>query len=244
MEARQPQFYKTVVPLNVERHGQLHIDAAAGYGFAREATSVFLTAVEFNRAALEYPIVFLEEGENLNPVALLGIPGGENQFVREDGTWEADYIPAYVRRYPFIPATMGANTELTICIDEGAAILSRESGQPLFEEGRNTVFLNNCITLLQDYQAHVNRTAEFSSSLKSLNLLKPMKADLKNDGAGATIKGFLVVDKVRLKALRPKQLSSLVKKDEMDLIYAHLLSLANFRKLASVLQGRAPAGIS
>ena len=37
------------------------------------------------------------------PVAILGLRGAANQFVNSEGAWrEGKYIPAYVRRYPFI----------------------------------------------------------------------------------------------------------------------------------------------
>ena len=122
METRQPQFYKKVVPLNSEQHARLHIDTSAGYEFAREANAVLLTMVEFSKASREYPIVFLADGDRINPVALLGLPGSENQYVSKDGKWNAAYIPAYVRRYPFIPGSGVAENELVLCIDEAAPI--------------------------------------------------------------------------------------------------------------------------
>jgi len=230
--ASRPQFYKKVVPLTSEQHAQLHIDAAGGYAFSREATAVLLTTVEFGRASREYPIVFLAEGENVNPVALLGLPGSENQFVSEDGKWNAEYIPAYVRRYPFIPGSGVTEKELVLCIDEDAPSVNTEHGVPLFEEGEHSPFLKRAIGLVDDYQLQVDRTAEFSARLKKMKILAPMKADVKMDGVTSSLTGFMIVDIPRLKALRPKQLAELVKNDDMGLIYAHLSSLANFNRLA------------
>jgi len=232
MASRQPQFYKKVVPLTSEQHARLHIDATDGYAFSRDATAVLLTTVEFSRASREYPIVFLEDGENVNPVALLGMPGSENQFVSEDGKWDAAYIPAYVRRYPFIPGTGVTEKELVLCIDEEAPSINTEHGVPLFEEGEHSPFLKRAIGLVDDYQLQVERTAEFSARLKKLKLLVPMKADVKMDGVTSSLTGFMVVDTPRLKALRPKQLAELVKRDDMGLIYAHLSSIGNFNRLA------------
>lgn len=232
MASRQPQFYKKVVPLNSEQHAGLHIDATVGYAFARDATAVLLTTVEFNRASREYPIVFLEDGENVNPVALLGLPGSENQYVSEDGKWDASYIPAYVRRYPFIPGSGVTEKELVLCFDEDAPNINTENGTPLFSEGEHSPFLKRCIHMMDDYQVQVERTAEFSKRLKKLKVLVPMKANVKIDGVTSSLTGFMMVDTTRLKALRPKQLVELVKHDDMALIYAHLSSIENFNRLA------------
>jgi hypothetical protein len=240
MAARQPQFYKKVVPLTSEQHAQLHIDATDGYAFSRDATAVLLTTVEFSRASREYPIVFLAEGENVNPVALLGMPGSENQFVSEDGKWDAAYIPAYVRRYPFIPGTGVTEKELVLCIDEDAPSINTEHGVPLFEDGEHSPFLKRAIGLVDDYQLQVERTGEFSARLKKLKILVPMKADVKMGGETSSLTGFMVVDTPRLKALRPKQLAELVKNDDMALIYAHLSSIGNFNRLAPRKPAAAP----
>ena len=240
MASGQPQFYKKVVPLNSEQHAGLHIDAMAGYAFARDATAVLLTTVEFNKASREYPIVFLEDGENVNPVALLGLPGSENQYVSEDGKWDAAYIPAYVRRYPFIPGSGVTEKELVLCFDEDAPNINTEHGTPLFEEGEHSPFLKRCIHMMDDYQAQVERTAEFSKRLKKTKVLVPMKANLVMDGTTSSLTGFMMVDTPRLKALRPKQLSELVKNDDMAFIYAHLSSIENFNRLAPKQSAAAP----
>ena len=64
---------------------------------------------EFARAAAVYPIVFVEDKtkDAFRPVTLLGLDAGENLFVSESGKWEASYIPAIIRRYPFALANTG-----------------------------------------------------------------------------------------------------------------------------------------
>ena len=234
MEPMQPQFYKKVVPLNSEQHARLHIDTAAGYEFARDATAVLLTTVEFSKASREYPIVFLANGNDVNPVVLLGFPGNENQYITHEGMWDAAYIPAYVRRYPFIPGSGVAENELVLCIDEAAPNINTDHGAALFTEGEHSPYLKRYISLIDDYQVQVKRTAEFSSRLNELKLLVPMKADLKLDEVTNSLTGFMVVDAARLKALRPAQLSTLVKNDDMACIYAHLSSIENFNRLTPV----------
>ena len=97
-----PLFYKDVVPLNKDTHADLSVEAAKDYSHVSDTNSIYIAAVEFPRANREYPIVFAKVGEIPFPVALLGAKKNFNAYIQEDGRWNAKYIPAYVRRYPFI----------------------------------------------------------------------------------------------------------------------------------------------
>ncbi len=58
--------------------------------------------VEFAVAARHYPIVFSNSAPHL-PVTVCGLQTGSNAFVGNDNRWtQGCYVPAYVRRYPFI----------------------------------------------------------------------------------------------------------------------------------------------
>ena len=110
---RQPIFYRDVVPLSRERHKDWYVDLAQGFHFTAGTNSVYVAGTEFPMVAREYPIVFAKDaGEKLVPVAMLGLRPNQNLMVADDGTWRASYVPAYVRRYPFIlaNASQDANT--------------------------------------------------------------------------------------------------------------------------------------
>src|SRR5688500_17547035 len=95
-------IYETAVPVSSERHGKCSIEPGKGHGYARRINSVPLMAVEFPQASAEYAIVFAQSGEDFLPVVILGARQGENLYVGEEDRWNADYVPAFVRRYPFI----------------------------------------------------------------------------------------------------------------------------------------------
>ena len=65
------------------------------FSFARDVTTVPLTAVEFRNAAVEFPIVFAEAGDDVVPVVLMGLPTQQNLYVGEDGALKSLYIPAF-----------------------------------------------------------------------------------------------------------------------------------------------------
>ena len=121
-------FYTNPEPLDQSVHGGLGVNPSdKPYAFVAQTNIVPLTVTEFAAAALSYPIIFT--GENRQPVAVMGLSSNENLFVAPDGEFRADaYVPAYVRRYPFVFADDKQNQRLILCIDRGASIVA-EDGQ-------------------------------------------------------------------------------------------------------------------
>lgn len=241
--AAQLLFYHSAVPVSSQRHLGLSVKVGADFGFARGVHAVPLTAVEIGRAAAEYPVVFTGEGENLMPVVVLGLEVGHNLFVRPDGTWDGSYIPAFVRRYPFVFSASEDGRSFTLCLDESFAGCNREGrGEALFDaEGERTSYLNGVLHFVREYQVQHDNTRVFCSHLQELGLLEPMQAQFRLPGGGErNLTGFMAVNRVRLKALPPERLADLAVSDELELIYLHLHSLINLERLL----GRAGAPIA
>lgn len=235
-----PLFYKKVVPLNKEHHKNLYIEPVEGFAFASDTNSLYMAAVEFPRAAREYPIVFGRDAEdNVFPVVLLGLKKNQNLYVTKKGEWKASYIPAYVRRYPFILATPGgANNQFAVCVDESyAGFNTAKEGQPLFTaKGEQTKVLKQAVDFLKDYQTHVGLTTAFCKNLVEAGLLEPMQANIAlKSGEKYAIGGFQCVNREKLKALPPKKLAEMLKSDQLELIYLHLQSLNNVGTLTGKL---------
>jgi hypothetical protein len=100
-------YYEKPVLLNREKHRSRRIRPSSGFGFARNANSLYLAGVEFNEACKEYAIVFTRlAGGKVAPVVVLGLRARENLFVDQQEHWTATYVPAFVRRYPFVLAEL------------------------------------------------------------------------------------------------------------------------------------------
>ncbi len=234
-----PLFYKNVVPLNKEAHGDLHVEEINDYLHTRATNSIYIAAVEFLPAAREYPIVFAKGAdERFFPALLLGLEENKNLFVDDEGKWLADYIPAYVRRYPFILATPDDAAEqaptFTVCIDEDFPGFNRaRAGKPLFDEqGGQTELLDQAMDFLRDYQSQVQLTAGFCENLAGLGLFEPMQANVElASGDKHVLGGFFGINRDKLKALQPEKLAELLKSDQLELIFAHLASLSNIGNL-------------
>lgn len=238
-EQNMPLFYKQVVPLDKQKHGHWHMRPLEEFGFAAHTNSIYIAAVEFSRVAHEYPIVFGRgKDDSVFPVALLGLQRNQNLYVDGEGRWKAAYIPAYVRRYPFILAAAPAGngqTNFTVCVDESYSGFSQDSsqGQPLFDDtGTASPLLQQSIEFLKEYQGHLQLTEQFCRQLLEFELLEQMRADIQMpDGSRHALGGLMCVSRDRLKRLKQEKLAELCASDQLELIYAHLLSLTNLNNL-------------
>ena len=236
--------YETAVPITHARHGKWSLEVGQDYSFSRRVNSVPLMTAEFPSAAGEYAMVFGGAGDAVIPAAILGVRADENLFVSSDGKWQGRYVPAFLRRYPFVFSSREDGKTFTLCIDEGFPGFNQaDRGQRLFtDDGKPTPYVDNVLKFLQQYQVEFNRTQAFCKRLKELNLLEPMQAQVSLDsGEKRLLTGFSVVDRARLKTLSSTVLADLVKSDELELVYMHLASMRNFAAMRERLAGQPAA---
>jgi hypothetical protein len=232
-------IYKTAVPVNLARHGDCSVETRADYAFSSEVNSVPLMAVEFPQASSEYAVVFAGTETEIMPAVILGVRGNENLFLSAESAWEAKYVPAFLRRYPFV-FTREAD-RFVLCIDEEAPGFNREGrGERLFAaDGNPTAYVDNVLKFLQEFQAQFLRTQTFCTRIKELGLLEPMQAQVTVEaGQQLSLGGFMAVSRDKLKALPGDTLADLAKTDELELIYLHLQSMRNFDGLRDRLEHR------
>ncbi|MCP4198853.1 MAG: SapC family protein [Proteobacteria bacterium] len=240
---KELMIYDELSPLNLERHAEWSVKTGDDFSFAREVTSVPLTAVEFRNAAVEFPIVFAEAGDDVMPVALMGIPTRTNLYIGEDGRLKAHYIPAFFRRYPFVFSSSPDSPTLTLCIDEKYEGINQDGrGERLFDvDGEQTQYLKSVLGFQQEYQAHFVRTKAFCSRLKELDLLEPMTARIGHPKTQPiSLTGFQGIRRETLYVLPTQALQDMSRTGELELAYVHLQSLANFQRMAE----RMPEGVA
>ena len=239
----QMLIYETAFPVSSRRHGQWSVEPSGDYAFSAKVNSVPLMAVEFPPAAAEYAIVFAGNQDGIMPVVILGMRGNQNVYLSPQGSWQAKYIPAFIRRYPFIFSSDEQGKTLTLCIDEAYKGCNQAGrGQRLFtDDAKPTPYVDNVLKFLQNYQAQFQRTKAFCAKLKEFDLLEPMQASVTlPTGEKLALTGFMAVDRKKLKALSGDRLSELAKTDELELIYLHLESIRNFadvRERLTVIAG-------
>lgn len=241
-------MFEQVVPVNKERHGAKKVRVTGSFAFASKFHVAYVTMHEFARASSIYPIVFLEDKDNDNdefrPVAMMGLEAGENLFVDAEGNWAASYIPAIIRRYPFALTKAPDGERYVVCVDEGSDLLSDTDGAALFDaEGNPTQVIENVKRYLGELQQMDMMTQEMGKYLLQNNLLTPLNMRVNAGNEVRSITGCYVVNEERLNNFSDTKFLELREKKYLPAIYAHLLSLPQIERLASLKKpGVATAG--
>ena len=238
-------FYSRPEPLTPELHGKLGVIRTAGpFGFAKVGHAIPLTVGEFPLSAVTGPIIFV--GEEKLPIAVMGLNGGENMFVTPEGLFEPGvYVPAYVRRYPFIFANDEAAQQMVLCVDRDASFVSATPDMPFFdEEGKPSEYTQNCINFCNDFEVERQRTEGFVGILKENDLFELKTANytpVGPDGVAGEpqkIAEYFGVSEDKLNALPHEKLAELRDNGALGQIYAHLVSLVGWDRLIAISLAR------
>jgi hypothetical protein len=231
-------FYQKPTRLNTIAHGKLRFTPLANFEFASKVHAVPLIAVEFPIACRQYPIVIIG-GPNgmLSAQAVLSLEQNRNSFLDEKGNWTATYVPAFIRRYPFVLAEIpGKADDFDVAFDEASGCFDKKKGEPLFDDaGTPTKFLQEQIDFLRLYHGESKRTQQFLEALKKEDLLMPYNVDIVRGGDQArfAIRSAMVINESKLQALTSEKASTYLKNGFLALMYAHLISLQSLLALAN-----------
>jgi len=233
------ELYSNLEILNPEKHKNLRILPPKDFKYFRNLNSCVILVTEFFEAAKFYPIVFMRTpAEGLVPVIILGAE--DNVFIDEKGKWkEGFYVPAFVRRYPFIFVEdkeinkQAGERKLFVGIDKNYKGFGEEEGEKLFDdEGKETSFLKDVVKFLLTYDRDFQLTKQFVDKLEKLELFQGIEATVKTqDGKTVIIKNLLAVEENKFNNLPNDKVVELFKKGFLGTIYAHLMSLTNFSKI-------------
>ncbi|MDI6623781.1 MAG: SapC family protein [Brevundimonas sp.] len=240
-------FYGKPEPLSVEAHSNLGVDPVEQpYAFAAGTNIVPLTVTEFAPAALSYPVIFV--GDARQPVAVMGLRPGENLFVSDAGVFKPEaYIPAYVRRYPFVFANDEVQKRLILCVDRDAAFIKEGGATPLFVDGKPSPYVEQAMEFCNNFEQERQRTEAFVKLLTDLDLLETREANFTprnpdgTPGAPQKIAEYFAVSEDKLKALPGDKLVELRDNGALGQIYAHLVSLLGWDRLVAIAFQRAAA---
>lgn len=227
-------LFKQPKPLDSQAHRSLRLQARQPYHFAAQQSLVPVMAGEAAQIAREYALVFSDVAGSL-PLALLGARQGHNAYVRPSGHWAARYVPAHVRRYPFVLAehapadgVVGTASRL-VMVDADAPHLVSEGGLALFEsDGSPSKVLQQVQQVLVMLERDSDHTLKLVRQIEDAGLLveRVLKVTPRT-GQPVGLQGLRVVDEARLAALEPAALQALQQSGALRLVYAHLLSMAN-----------------
>lgn len=245
-QANLPMFYNDLMPLNSRDHATWKAKNADAAPWLVGQHAIPLTAEEFPQAARHYPIIFAS-GDNPVPLALMGLNEGVNVFVDEEGkVTQPIYIPAYVRRYPFLLAKLNPNSEeLSLCFDPSSGLLGdSEDGQALFADGQPSEATQAALGFCEQFEQAGQRTQAFIDELKKHDLLMEGEVAIQQPGNDQPFvyRGFQMVNQEKLREVRGDVLRGWAQSGLLPLLYAHLFSLELISQIfgAQVQLGKGP----
>lgn len=237
-------IYDDVKPISKEKHGDWSVVSGKDWSHASETNSVPILLSEMAQAARHYPIVFTGDAKRMIPIAVLGIRRGHNSFLNSDGSWAVDYVPAFLRQYPYVFAQTGDEGKLMLCIDEAAKGANSDGkGERLFDsDGERTQYLNRMLEFAKSFQAQFRTAEQFGKRLLDLGLLEPMQAQFRMEGAkDETLSGFHSVTRTKLNDLADADLLRMQRGGMLEALYMQLFSIGNFDAIVQKTQHKPAA---
>ena len=246
-----PLFYNDLMPLNSRDHAKWRTKTLDNAEFLKGQHAIPITVDEFVQTQRNFPIVF-SSGDNPLPLALMGLNEGVNTFVGDDGKFaEAVYIPAYIRRYPFMLAKLKPDAEdLSLCFDPSAGVVGEfKDGEELFDKkGEATEATKRILEFCEHFEQAGQRTRVFLEELNKHDLLMDGEIGIStqdNPDKPFVYRGFKMVNQEKLKEIDAKIIGEWQQSGLLMLIHAHIFSLDLMRTIFArqVQQGQGPDGI-
>ena len=242
-----PLFYGGLEPLSSNQHANFKSRSAQKAPFLAQTHAVPLTIDEFVASQRFFPIVF-SSGENPVPLALMGLNEGVNVFVEEDGALRGEiYVPAYIRRYPFMLARLRPDAEeLSLCFDPTSDIVGEnKKGSPLFKDDKPSDTTNEILKFCEEFELSAQRTNAFMQDLKEQDMLMDGEVSIQPAGVEQPFiyRGFQMVSEEKLRDARGDALRKMNQNGMLPLLMAHLFSMQMVREIFSkqVQQGKGPS---
>ena len=247
-----PELHTQPVALDRQQHRLMRF-RREGNDHARfvKLNSMFVIAGEIGEACKEYPVVWIDAGQDAQgvrqvaPIAVFGLVRGQNLCLEKDA-WRTGYLPVVLRLYPFALARSG-DVQYAVCHDANSTRFSLTEGEPLFNaDGTPSAFTTDIQRQLEQVEMEVERTRRMGLELLRLELLREMRFQATlPDGGSVGVEGFFTIDEKRFAELPDAEVLQMHKSGLLRMVHAHQLSLSNMRRLAQwhlERNGLPPAG--
>jgi len=246
-QAQLPLFYNDLMPLNSRDHGTWHARSVEKASWVGTQHAIPLTVDEFAQAQRDFPIVF-SAGDNPVPLALMGLNEGINVYFDDEGTPLDDvYVPAYIRRYPFLLARLKPDAEeMSLCFDPSCDVLGEfDEGQALFADGEPSEHTKGLLQFCEQFEQAGARTQAFIEEIDKAGLLMDGEVAIQqNDKPDQpyVYRGFKMINQDKLREVEAETIKRWNEIGLLPLIYAHLFSLDMMRVIFAkqTMQGKGP----
>ncbi|MCB1650191.1 MAG: SapC family protein [Pseudomonadales bacterium] len=225
------------VPLQNDRHAKLKVVESSDFRRYKNNHLVSVVIQDFFTLAVEFPLVFVKinKSEDFIPVAMMGLRDGMNLYCQTE-EWQASVAPMNFNNAPFAIARLDETSDqLVVLVDEESPLLNEKDGEPLFDEaGKRSEYFEKRIENLVKVAEQTRNTQEMCKRLVEKNLLTTQQIQLQHrpDGTRYNIDGVYIVDEIALNNLSDADYLHLRSMGLLPVIYSHLASLQQLRRLS------------
>jgi hypothetical protein len=232
--AALPLFYRDPRPLDPSALGKYGLRRNAGFAFSASTHAVPISLTEFALAQKHYPIVFAP-GDPPMPLIALSLMRDENLFVDAQGIWADDcYIPAYVRRYPFVLGEMPEENRMFLCVDIASQFVTDQAPDaPFFDDMKPTELVNQALELCRRFHEDLVMTKAYCHELQKQDLLKETELTYTApDGQQVTAGRFITVDPTTFDKMADNAFTDFRRRGILPPIYMQQASQSNWARIA------------
>ena len=225
------------VPLAKDQHAKLRVIQSGDYTRFKQQNLIPIVVRDFFTLSAEFPLVFVtnKDTEDFMPVAIMGLQEGQNLYCQEE-PFPAHVVPVGFGNAPFaITATDDSRDQFAVLVDEESALLSDSEGEHVFtDDGNKTEYMEARIEGLVQAAQQNHQTQEITKYLAEKGLLMTQQVRLQHspDGRLYNIDGIYVVDEQKFNELSEKDFLDMRSRGLIALVYAHLNSLQQLRRVS------------
>jgi hypothetical protein len=229
-----PLFYRDPRPLDPAALATYGLKRGKGFAFSGMSHAVPVSLAEFALAQKHYPIVFAP-GDPPMPLIALSLMRNENLFVDAQGNWLDDsYVPAYVRRYPFVLGEVPGEQRMFLCVDVASELVSDQAPEvPFFDGQKPTELVNQALELCRRFHEDLVLTKAYCQELNKLGILKETELTYTApDGQQTAAGSFITIDPAEFEKLSDSVFMDLRHRGMLAPIYMQQASQSNWPRIS------------
>jgi len=191
---------------------------------------------EFLELHKEYPICFQKSKETgeFQVIALFGFSQDENLYL-SDGKWNARYIPAIIRREPFLIGFNERDNSPMIHVDMDSPRISRDNdGVSVFlDSGGNAPLLQEVNQALKIVHEGFSEAKQMFAVFDSLELIEQFSLEIDfDDGSQFQSNSYYTLNQERISSLDDESAGNFLRSGYLQCAYMIIESMSNFQHLA------------
>lgn len=228
------------VALSSETHRTTRVVTDRGARYGEDIHFLPVIADELRHLVLDYPVFLMKDPQTgqFGLFALLGFEPGENLFLEGD-RWDAAYLPAHVRRQPFMVAFRGKPDEVpkpgetVVTIDMDSERVRASEGERLFDdEGKATPYLERISQILSGLVSGMESSRGLIDQLAEHDLIESAQLNITfADGEQKRFEGLYTINEEKYRDLGPQSLDALHRSGALEAATLMTASVGHVQKL-------------